>query len=209
MPEPGPFERHVREAIALNCQRRAGYVRAGGSRAALVSRLLVGSERALLPLARRQDAQAAAADCDPVWASVFAPMSSAPPQSRPVRGAVSAALACERAAGEAARPLALAKRALGRGGALEAAAALDDALGRVEGAAHAGDVHLAMTRHLLESARLASVRALGPCAGPLASFARWHLRGFRFALTLDALAAPLHARGVGILANDLPPIPTP
>ena len=213
MGEPGPFERHVREAIALNRQRRAGYVRAGGLRAALVSRALVGSERALLPVARTLDAEARRAGCE-TWAAAFAPMHAAPEPTRPVTGSRAGARGAAVAFARGARPLARAGRALARGETDEAAAHLDAALARVREAAESRGLHLAMTVHLLESARLAlslagGERARGRCAGPLARFARLHLAGLGLALQLDAHAAPLHARGVGLIANDLPPIPAP
>ncbi len=210
MREPGPFERHVREAIALNRQRRPGYVRAGGARAALVSRLLVGSERALVPLARRLDRRAEREGSVEALASVLSPMSAAPHAARPVSGPARGAGVCARLAARLAPPLARADRELRRGGTpRDGLAQILDTLREASGAS---GLHLAMSTHLAESALLAASRIPlhpGPLHPSLATFVRLHLAGLPLALALDAFAAPLHARGVGLLANDLPPIPTP
>ena len=213
MPELGPFEHHVREAIALNRRRRAGYVREGGVRAALVSRILVGAERALLPTARRMDRRAETAGCGAVWRSLFAPMSDAPDADRTVAGTPRAVRVCLRLAARLSGDLREASREISRQ-PRNAQAALQRGLDRLRAAGRTHDLHLAMSVHLLESALLATSRIGASahsraCRDVLARFVRLHTVGVPLALGADALAAPLHARGVGILANDLPPIPPP
>ena len=207
MREHGPFESHVREAIALNRERRADYVREGGWRAGMVSRILVGSERALLPVARRMDKRAEAARCG-AFATVFSPMSEAPDPRQLVSGRLHGLAVCTRLAARL-RPLVReATRLLAR--QPEAAEArLAEALHLARETARTHHLHLAMTVHLLESARLGASLAHGECRAVLIRFVRLHALGVPPALAVDALAAPLHARGVGVLANDLPPIPTP
>ncbi|MEM6328349.1 MAG: hypothetical protein AAF791_14645 [Bacteroidota bacterium] len=205
MRERGPFETHVREAIALNLARRPGYVARGGARASLVSRVLVGSERALLPIARRLDRRAAALGQTEALASVLMPMHDAPPADRPVSTSGTAPVA---RLGAALVPLlATTDRAFRRRDHTTASRLTATLLGDLRERTEADDVYLAMAVHLAESAALGASRAHQ--ASVLVSFVRWHLLGLPLALVLDALAAPLHARGVGILVNDLPPIPVP
>ncbi|HEX6053345.1 MAG TPA: hypothetical protein VFZ21_28950 [Gemmatimonadaceae bacterium] len=75
-----------------------------------------------------------------------------------------------------------------------------------------------LVRHLLESARhlaaraqchidLAAARGLRSPRSLLVLLLRLHLWGLSPARTLDARARPLQARGIAILAQDLPAIP--
>ena len=91
---PGPvisagLDAHLADAIRLNRARRAGYVARGGVRAALLSRALVGAERALRPVARWLDRRAAAfwAVGVPILAAELSDLAAAPPAEQAVGGA--------------------------------------------------------------------------------------------------------------------------
>ena len=78
------------------------------------------------------------------------------------------------------------------------------------------ETHFAMVLHLLESIGLAAANAIRfseLSAGKTRSLSRSLLmleaKGLRSAVTLDRRAQAVHARGVGIIVNDLPPIPFP
>ena len=96
-----------------------------------------------------------------------------------------------------------------------AATALERELAELD----AADMSHCLVRHLLESAhrlaslapeqvRLAIERGLPSPAPLLARLLRLHLLGLRTAAALDWRAHPLQSKGIAILAQDLPPIPT-
>jgi hypothetical protein len=73
-----------------------------------------------------------------------------------------------------------------------------------------------LTVHLLESARLSAARGAryarqtsGGTRGLSRRIVLGHLALVPFARLLDRLAAPVHARGVGLFVDDVPPIPEP
>ncbi|HEX8850632.1 MAG TPA: hypothetical protein VF761_13975 [Gemmatimonadaceae bacterium] len=209
----GPFELHLREAIALNRERAPLYVAASDGASRRISITLVALEWLLLPVARRFDrADARYRDAGvSVLEDLFVRMADAPPFVEQER-------LPESASGIA--PLEI--RALRRhvAGALAAddfagvAAALAAALGTL--AATPG-LHC-MVRHLLESAhriatlapervRRAEEHALPTPAPLLGRLLRLHLSGLAAARMLDRWARPLQLAGIPILARDLPPIP--
>ena len=251
---PGPvmwegLDAHLADAIRLNRARRAGYVARGGVRAALLSRALVGAERALRPAARWLDRRAAPfwAVGVPILAAELSDMTAAPPAEQAVGGVdsraerddwngVSSPRQGEGGSGSTAPPassttpgpscpggeladglrprpnppaplgLRPARRAL-RAGRLRACA---EAIGSAVDVGRGG----ALTRHVLESAGLMALRGVayaretdGATAPLSRDLVRGHLALVPFARVLDRLAAPLWARGVGLFANDLPPIP--
>ena len=271
LPGLGGLDAHLADAIRLNRARRAGYVERGGLRAALLSRALVGAERALRPAARWLDRRAAPfwADGVLILAAELSDMAAAPPADRPVSQGEKRRTVCEEspswtggdrggrwAGGAATRerppfsdgrgglsvrrarsgppprlpaPL-LSRRGttlLGRGptpprepldlrparrhlraGRFQACAVeIAAVLGAPGGAAP-------LTRHVLESAGLMAVRGAayaeatgGATAALTRDLVRGHLALAPVARLLDRMAAPLWARGVGLFANDLPPIP--
>lgn|GEM_PF-5839577 len=212
----GPLVAHLREAIALNRARRAEYAAVGGWRAGVLSRLLVGAERALVPAARALDRQAAPFERAgvPVVSGALRPMTEAPPADAPV----------VHVAGDARRARRVAARALGpavrdarrhvrhkrfaEAGDVLAGAARE--LRRVEADAR---VHLALAEHVVASAAVAS-RVGAMCAGAsggrsapvTARFVRGHLALVGLALRLDAAAHAVRARGCGLFVHDLPPV---
>jgi hypothetical protein len=206
---PDGFSAHLRDAIALNRARRPFYTAHGGWQARRVSRVLVAAERALLPLAWAFDVWAARYERAgvPVMTALFVPMTGLPaPRMGPAPVEPFAPL-----------PVGPMRQAVGqayqRGGFEAAAGVLAAALGALP----PGPFH-AMRRHLLESAhRLCTVapamavqaRAAGlPDPDPMhGRLLQLHLAGLAFSALLDTWAAPAQARGVPVLAADLPPIP--
>jgi hypothetical protein len=214
----GPFEQHLRDAIALNRARAPRYAALSGGQSLAITRRLVLAERALLPVAWWFDRRAAAyhAAGIPLLEELFVSMEGAPAfaadAARPAGASTSMPGGAARAAAVRQRVLA-AYRARGFDGAADA---LDAEL-----AALAADPATdCLLRHLLESARrlaalapvqirMARERGLASPRWLLALLLRLHLRGLAAAAALDARAWPLQARGIGILARDLPPIPAP
>lgn len=211
----GPFERHVREAIALNEARAPLYSELSGGASRAISRRLILLERAVLPLARVFDRRAAPYHRAgiPVLEALFASMANAPPfapASSPPRPLAPI---------QVPRPRTIRRRvraqykARGFDGARDALAVELAALDGAPGTEY-------LTRHLLESAhrlaglapgqiRLARAHGLTSPRRLLTLLLRLHLWSLGPAAALDARARPLQARGIEILARDLPPVPPP
>ncbi|MFZ5478002.1 MAG: hypothetical protein ACOZNI_14605 [Myxococcota bacterium] len=200
------FRAHLEEAIALN-EARAPLYAALSEDAARVSRELVAVERAAMPLAEHLDRaarpwQAAGVG---VMCDEFVSMSEAPAFAE--SGAVAPAPRL--------RPVASGARiarGMRREGFAGASVAIEAELAALpEGRA-------CMTRHVLESmlraANLAPVHVAEAAALGLASpeslsrtFLVAQIASLPEAARLDRLAAPVHARGVPMLCNDVPGIP--
>ena len=210
--EVGPFELHLREAIALNRERAPLYARLSEGRSRAISRSLILQERLLLPVARWFDGRAepyhragvpllgdafVSMDRTPAFAAPGHPL-PVPPRLRP-NG----------------RHLARAVRAALRGEGLPAAERI---MRREIETLSAEPAFHGMLRHMLESTlriavlaphheRMASDRGL-PSPRPISlRILRLHLRGFPAAVRLDRRAEPLQRRGIPIIVNDVPPIP--
>lgn len=211
--EAGPFERHLRDAIALNRERAPRYAELSRGTSQGISTALIGAELALLPVARWFDAAARPyhAAGIPLLEEVFVPMSNAPAfeESR-LMSAAAHVVSFKRP-----RAIRLRVRRAYREGSFNAAAeVLEDelALLAVEPETNC------LLRHLLESAyRLAllaptrvtqaqarGLRSPAPLLGRLLAL---HLWGLRAANALDRRALPLQRRGIAILTQDLPRIP--
>ena len=210
----GPFEQHLRDAIALNRERAPRYAALSSGASSGISRRLIAAEFALLPVARWFDRRA-----DPYHRAgvpllevLFAPMSSTPEfESATMTRNVSVA-------GPRLRTTAIRRRVRDAYRDSEfpgAATALERELAELD----AADMSHCLVRHLLESAhrlaslapeqvRLAIERGLPSPAPLLARLLRLHLLGLRTAAALDWRAHPLQSKGIAILAQDLPPIPT-
>ena len=213
MTSVGPFEHHLREAIALNRERAPHYAALSDGASRPISRALIAAECLLLPVARWFDRRAAPYHRAgvPLLEDLFVPMALAP-----AFGSVRP-MADDRPSGSGPRPRAIRRRvgrAYAEGGFASADAALADELAALAVAPRAD----CLVRHLLESAhRLATLaphhlarceeQGLASPAPLLARLLRLHLWGLTSASALDRRARPLHARGVPILAQDLPPIP--
>ena len=207
----GPFEEHLQEAIALNRERAPRYAALSAGASRPISRGLITAEYLLLPVARWFDRRAAPYHRAgiPLLETLFVPMALAPAFG-------SVRLSNDGPTGRGPRPAAI-RRRVGRayraGAFTGAASALETELAALAVAPHAD----CLVRHLLESAHRLATFAPGhlarcdeqglPSPAPiLARLFRMHLWGLTPAAALDRRARPLQARGIAILAQDLPPI---
>lgn len=211
----GPFERHLRDAIALNRARAPLYAALSAGASRPISRRLILAERALLPIARWFDWRAAPYHRAgiPLLEVLFEPMSAAPAFA-PGPDLEIPAPGRTRVSGP--RPAAVRRRirlAYHGDGFSGVATAITGELALLANTS-ATDC---LVRHLLESAerlasvapqhiRLAAQRGLASPHRLLARLLWLHLRGLDAAGSVDALARPLQLRGIAILAQDLPPI---
>lgn len=213
----GGFVQHLREAIALNEARRAGYAARTGGVSRRVSDRLLRGERLTIPLAWLIDRWAARYNRDGVGIvrDDFVPMAGAAPADAPPRHRGRASTA---QLDEVRRLLGAYRRRVGRalpardyeGLARDTATTLD----AVEALEERWGCHFAMTRHLLEQVGYAAVRAIeharasgGRTHRLTSAFVRLLARPLGAGVELDAAAQRAHERGVGLLVNDLPPIP--
>lgn len=221
---PGPFERHLRDAIALNRERAPRYAELSGGASRAISRALIAAELVLLPVARWFDRRAEPYHRAgiPLLEELFVPMADAPAFGAPLGGPLGGPLGAPSAAAPASgarRPrvreirarVRVARRERGFAGAADA---LDDALAGLS----AWPATECLVRHLLESARrlarlapghieMSRDRGLASPESLLTLLFRLHLAGLGGAAMLDARARPLQASGIPVLANDLPRIP--
>lgn len=217
-PEPGEgFAAHVREAIALNRARCPIYSAMSGGVSEDASRALIWSERLTLPWAALLDLRARRFGRRGIGVirDEFVPMSGARPPTAPprYRGVADD--------DQADRLCAVVRRAWD---AVDAALGGDD----LEGAARAGRAgvravarleaeqgcHWALTKHVLEQiARSASLGARyavvsdGATRGLTKTLVRSMGLGLLRTARIDRDAQQAHALGVGVVVNDLPPIP--
>ena len=208
----GPFERHLREAIALNRERAPRYAALSGGASRIISRRLIAAEYALLPVARWFDRRAAPYHRAgiPLLESLFESMTLAPAfAAAEVTGRSVTKLPRLRTAPIKRRVW----RAYRDGTFKEAAKALESELSQLASSPASN----ALVRHLLASAQrvatlapghesLALERGLASPTPLLARLFRLHLLGLRTAAALDWRAHPLQSSGIAILAQDLPPI---
>ncbi|MBN2799583.1 MAG: hypothetical protein JXX28_10585 [Deltaproteobacteria bacterium] len=193
----GPFERHLREAIAHNLARREGYAAQSGGRSRVLSLALITAERGLLPLARSFDRRGGER-----LEAAFAPMRGLPAPERPstLRGRGSDAAALWGAAAV------LAHLSWGVAWRLRDSAAVvdrcEEALTGLRTLEQAHQRHLAMCAHLTES--VARCAALSDGSPLLRTLVAVHLLGMPLAPAVDLLAWPAQTAGVGARVNDLP-----
>lgn len=209
----GPFETHLREAIALNRARAPGYARRSHGASLIISRALIGAERLLLPVARWYDRRADPYHRAgvPLLDALFVSMSTAPPD-QPL-GADDTLHGVP-----APDPGRLRRRVWNafRQGSFEAAASVlaSELTTLGDGRVNCVVRHLLESSHrltLLAPASIAASRERGlPSPGSmLGRLLRLHLLGLGPAAALDRRARPLQARGIGILMNDLPTVAPP
>lgn len=187
------FEQHLRDAIRINRDRRRVYAPFGG---AGLSRALVFLERLSLPIARAFERLARTQRRRALLELTFVPMKVARAESPTLYrglGGRAQRRAARRLLGQLARNPRRARQVLGALIELE----------ELHGA------HLAMSRHLVESVgRSQAVIDRLDMGGD--RFARAllavQLAALPLAIPLDARAQRVHARGGGILVNDLPAI---
>jgi hypothetical protein len=201
------------DAIALNEARAPLYSLLSGGASLTISRRLILTERALLPVARWFDRRARGWERAgiPLLDEIFVSMKTAPPFAE--RAAEVRATGNPPLAGNVRQRVLRRYRDAGFEGAALALREAIDVLNAEPGVD-------CLVRHLLESAhRLAllaprHIRAAREQQLPsprwlLSLLFRLHLWGLGRARELDALARPMQVRGIPILARDLPPIPVP
>lgn len=211
----GCFRAHLREAIAVNEERRELYAQLSNGASRAISDRLILSERGMQALALPLDTGALLFQRKGIgiMCDEFVSMELA----SPFRGQLPA---------PAAAPALLdrwspwdeswaLRQAYLRGGFEAVSRRLEDQLAKL--APHPS--YLCMTRHVLESTlraanlapkHIAASRAAGQLFSPRAlsvAFIEAHLDALFFAKDLDQRAAPLQARGIAIICDDVPPIP--
>ena len=207
------FAGHLEEALHVNLERMPLYARLTGGESERISRQLIRYERWALPLARWVDRRARPFNARGIGvvADDFVPMAGTPP-FRERSAEPPLPLSAFRPA-DARRIRRALSSALKNGGFAGIAAALRAELHALE----AVPCYHCMLRHLLESmlrvATLAPTHAAQAEAAGMKSPAglsrlllRLHLFTLGDAAKLDALAAPIQARGIPILCQDVPPI---
>lgn len=209
--KPGPFERHIRDAIELNRQRMPLYGAASAGVSLALSRSLIRREQLILPLARWFDRRAEPYQTRgvPVLEDIFVSMEEAPDFE--AFSPIAAPQLPPPAPRTIVRRL---RRALSTAGFAGAASATEAELEHLR----LDPGYWCMLRHMLESSR-----RVCQCAGrheraaidagmesPLRIhrlLLRLHLAALPGAVKLDGRAAPLQRSGIPILCRDLPPIP--
>lgn len=208
------MERHLKDAIALNSDRRARYAELTDGRSDGLFRRLILSERALLPLARVIDAQAApfVARGIPVVEADFVPMERVAPFGTPVPPAAPMGEA-EQAAARAVLRAVYRDSGEGLEATVRSCALGLEELRLVEREA---GLSFAMSRHLLESLGYAALHGLehnrasdGETAGLVAAMVGLQRLGL---VTLDPVgidqqANAFHQQGLGVITNEMPVIP--
>ncbi len=209
----GHFQTHLREAIEINKERLPSYARLTAGDSIPISRSLIRTEYISLPFAYYFDRRAAPLQASGIGfvQEEFVSMSTTPPFQEAFDNPPRLADFSRRAGGAVARRIWTATRADGFAGAR---AVVENEISAIE---DLPSFHC-MLRHLLESAlrivelaprheqRAQQVGARSP-SGLSRQLLRLHLLGLDGAARLDARAAPLQARGVPILYQDVPPIP--
>jgi len=209
------FEQHLEEAIALNTEREPLYYDATDGRTVGLSQLLITSERSLLNTAAEFDARGLEFQNEgiPIVAADFVPMTGAPAYGTPIAHNGSLSADARSAASAALDPLRIVDSAEFQ----EVCDLAYQALHDLEAIENTYDVHLAMTKHLLESPALAALHAItyaavsdGRTAALSADLVSYQLElplEQDLGLLVDAEANQYHMEGVGIIVNDVPHIP--
>lgn len=213
------FYRHVLDAIRVNKQRRPNYEARAGRIARRASDLLIRTEYACLPFALVFDRRGKRFNevGIPIVRGDFVSMDAIgnpddPPTytNRAGRGDVEAVRAeldeYRQCLKHSARHFDFEQAARDTAQTLTTVAERETRCG----------AHFVMVRHLLESIGFAAVNAIRFAelsAGKTLLLSRdllmFETRGLRTAVALDRRAQAVHALGVGIIVNDLPPIPFP
>lgn len=211
---PAMFATHLREAIAVNRARRPKYAARTNGASRWLSTGLIASELNTLPLAWWFDWRARRLGNPGVVTEDFVPMDDAALWDMPptYTGIASDAAQCE------ARALLTAgRKATSRApGDFEAVAAeMSRLLTALRDLETTEGAHFAMAVHIVESVGFAAANAprwiaVEPRARRVSRDLVWvQAQGLLLALPIDTRAQPLHAQGIGIVVNDVPPIPFP
>lgn len=205
----GPFERHLREAIALNRIRAPLYAALSEGETRTLSRMLISAECLLLPVARWFDREAEVYHRSgvPLLDDIFVSMEHAP-----AFGTVRVTAATTTPAPSPAVMRHRVRRAYRTGSFPGVAEAIGAELRRLRaGSGNPMAVHLLESAHraaslapsLLARSADAGLRSPAPLLARLISLHGW---GLAPALRLDRMARTFHARGIPILVQDLPAI---
>ncbi len=215
--EPGyyGFAEHLNEAIALNTEREPLYYDATDGRTVGLSQLLITSEQSLLPTAEDFDERALEFQIEgiPIVAADFVSMADVPAYDAPIAHHGFLSEEARNAASAALDPL----RTVDPAEFQEVADKAYQALLTLDEIETTYDVHLAMTKHLLESPALAALHALeyealseGRTAELSTDLISYQLElpmEQDLGLLVDGEANQYHMEGVGIIVNDVPHIP--
>lgn len=210
------FRQHVREAIALNKQRKPLHSARSGGLSDGVSRRLIFLEQLTIPYAWWTDRRAKKWNERGIGIvrDDFVPIAWAAPHDAPLR--YRGQMTKEQEKQLEARLKAFRKEAKRLaddhdfGGVARLSVAELDALEALEAS---WGSNLAMTKHILEQVGFAAANAVGyvrqdpEVKGLARKFVKSTLWGFSTSVGLDRRAQAAHAHGAGILVNDLPPIP--
>jgi hypothetical protein len=216
-PEIHGFAAHLREAIAVNRERREYYESRTRGASKEVSNRLIAQEKLALLAARAFDQRAKPFEDRgiPVVSGAFVSMRLAPDASKSCEGA--------RIADEG--TLAEARAVVARlASDVQAAMKLDDfsravdasraALESIEALEKRASAHFAMCRHVIDSlgyCALVAIDSAKRSGGTTTALSRdlvaIQTLALKSAVDTDRLAQAYQAQGVGILVNDLPPIP--
>ncbi|HEX6368882.1 MAG TPA: hypothetical protein VF006_08115 [Longimicrobium sp.] len=206
------MERHMRDAAKLNRERMPLYAALTEGRSRGISRRLIWAERLSIPVAWYVDRRARPFQRAgiPVVCDDFVPMAETPAFRERIDHPPPLSAFAPSDARRIRRAITRARR---DGGFPAVSAAVEHELARLEGTP---GFHC-MVRHLLESAlRIANqaplyearARELGlrSPAGVSRMMLDLHLTALAEAAALDRRAAPLQARGIPIVCQDVPPI---
>lgn len=195
-----PFSDHVLEALHLNRARAPLYAAQSGGQSRGASRRLITLERMILPIARWMDARFGAAG-EPAFVAMDAVRAPEVAPEHRSGGSWRAWWAAQRALGAFAAQVA---PPCWEGDAAAVLAGCHATLGRLADLERVHRVHLAMSAHLVESVGRA-MWAETPAARRALSLLQ--LVGLSLGPGVDRRAWRAHAVGVGVVLNDLPPIP--
>lgn len=214
----GVFEQHLCEAIVTNCGRAGDYAARSHGRSGWLSAVLVAMEILTILPAKFFDWKARSFQERGVGvvANDFVPLhghikdSTCPPkyQNKASKAAVLEVKRTLRTYGAAL------KQAVRNRDFAEAAEVSYLALKQIHQLEEDSQSHFAMTAHLVESIGLATLNAMkfeqmgeADAAGLSRNLIRFEAASLPYATWFDRQAQACHAKGVGILVNDVPAIP--
>lgn len=211
------FYLHLKEAIHINQQRKPLYLQQTQGKSAAVSRLLIMSEKMSLPIAHYFDWRARKLNQQgiAIVAEDFVPMDDIlPPDTSPLYPQCAAPTHIKAAQQLVKSFNRQVKTVLNSYDFGAACATIEDALQQIEQIEHNAQAHFAMLKHLLESIGFAAVNAIeyahasqGASRRLSRQLVKIQLTGLPIAIKVDAQAQKIHQLGVGIVVNDVPPIP--
>jgi len=208
---------HLADAVALNGRRAVTYAKRSKGRSLLLSALMITSEAIAIPLAWWFDRQARALNAKgiSIMTGDFHDMgaarsSDAAPKYTKVADRASfrtVRSTLKQLRGDIASPMK-------RGDFHRVAELTYAAIHSVDAQEKAQQAHFAMTRHVLESLGMVALNGAryqrdsgGESTSLSRSVLKSHALVLRATLLIDKLAQRRHAEGIGMIVNDVPPIP--